>query len=119
MYSDKEFEERVNRMIDLLFMKGLIEISSIDQNTGEFLYQFSPDIIDIIPNFEEDNQKMFLENLDVLWIKGFIAMDKTEENPIVSLTDLALDPESVANLLVHERTVLYTIMEAMKHDKGL
>jgi hypothetical protein len=119
VYSDREFEERVNKMIDLLFMKGLIEISSVDSNTGEFLYQFSPDIKEIVPNFEEDSQKMFLENLDVLWIKGFIAMDKTEENPIVSLTDIAFDPESVAKLAVHERTVLYTIMEAMKHEKGL
>ena len=119
MYNDREFEEKVNRMVDLFLMKGLIEISSIDSNTGEFLYQFSPGVTDAIPRLKEETEKMFLENLDILWIKGFIQMERTEENPIVSLTDLAFEPDSVANLSVHERSTLYTIMEAMKNEKGL
>jgi hypothetical protein len=119
VYNDKDFEEKVSRMLDLLVMKGLVEIASVDANTGEFLYQFSPDLIEMIPNLEGEMERMFLEGLDTLWVKGFLSMDRTEENPIVSLTNLAFDPESVATLPLHERTVLYTIMEAMKHEKGL
>ena len=112
--NDKDFEEEVNRMLDMLVMKGLVEVTSIDPETGEFLYKVSQELIEAFPNIREETQDMFLEQLDSLWIKGFVSMDKTLDNPIVSLNPIAFDEESVKQLSFEERVSLYTIMDALK-----
>ena len=114
MTNDKDFEEEVNRMLDMLVMKGLVEVTSIDPETGEFLYKVSQELIEAFPNIREETQDMFLEQLDSLWIKGFVSMDKTLDNPIVSLNPIAFDEESVKQLSFEERVSLYTIMDALK-----
>ena len=113
--SGREYDdEEMARVIDSMIMKGLLEVSSIDPVTGEFLYQISDELRSIIPTLREETQRMFLEQLDSLWIKGFISMDRTLENPIVSLTDLAFDDTSVKALSFEERVTLYTVMDALR-----
>ena len=112
--NDKEFDEEVNRMLDLLVVKGLVEVVSIDAETGEFLYKVSEELIDAFPHIREETQEMFLEQLDTLWIKGFISMDKTLDNPVVSLNPICFDQNEVQKLSFEERVSLYTIMDAMK-----
>ena len=118
MTDDKGFEDEVSRALDMLILKGLVEVTSIDAETGEFLYRVSPELFEMLPDLKEEGDKMFLEMLDVLWIKGFVSMDRTLLNPIVSLTDLALDPESVGKLSYAERTALYAIMHALERQEG-
>lgn len=118
MTKDKEFDEEVNRMLDLLVMKGLVEVTSIDAETGEFLYKVSQELIDAFPDIRKDSQELFLEQLDSLWIKGFVSMDRTLDNPIVSLNPLAFDDDEVKKLSFEERVSLYTIMDAMRIKDG-
>jgi hypothetical protein len=112
--NDKDFDKEVDRMIDAMILKGLIEVSSIDAETGEFLYRVSDEIIEAMPGIREDTANMFLETLDDLWIKGFISMDKTLDNPIVSLNEKSFDEEEVSKLSFQERVTLYTVMDALK-----
>jgi hypothetical protein len=114
---DNSFDDEISRVLDILILKGLVEVNSVDAETGEFLYGVSPELFEILPDLKEEGDKMFLEMLDVLWIKGFVSMDKTSDNPVVSLTDLALDPESVEKLSHTERTALYAIMHALERKK--
>ena len=114
MTNDKDFEDQVSAMLELLVMKGLVEVTSIDPSTGEFLYRVSDRLMDAIPDIREQTQEMFLEQLDSLWVKGFVSMDKTLENPIVSLNPIAFDQDSVKQLTFEERVSLYTIMDAMR-----
>ena len=112
--NDKDFDKEVDRMIDAMILKGLIEVSSIDAETGEFLYRVSDEIIEAMPGIREDTANMFLETLDDLWVKGFISMDKTLDNPIVSLNEKSFDEEEVSKLSFQERVTLYTVMDALK-----
>ena len=117
MNEGKGFEEEISRALDILILKGLVEVTSIDSKTGEFLYKVSPELFKILPDLKEEGDKMFLEMLDVLWIKGFVSMDKTLQNPIVSITEMALDPDSVDKLSYTERTALYAIMHALERQE--
>lgn len=115
---DDDLEEKIARAIDALILKGLIEVNSIDPQTGEFMYQITPELVNMMPWFAEESEKMFLDHLDDLWVKGFITMDKFEENPEVRLTTLAFDQDSVDKLLTSdERVVLMTVMEAMRRKE--
>jgi hypothetical protein len=116
--NDKGYDDdEIDRMLNALVMKGLVQVSSIDAETGEFLYQISDELRDALPGIKEETERMFLEQLDSLWIKGFVSMDKTLENPIVSLTELAFDDTSVKKLAFEERVTLYTVMEAMRQNR--
>lgn len=113
--NDKPSDEEISRVLDALILKGLIEVNSIDPETGEFMYQVTPQLIEAMPWIAEETEQMFLELLDVLWIKGFVSMNKMEENPIVRITDKALDPDEVSKLTYEERMTLYSVMEAMRY----
>jgi hypothetical protein len=114
---DKGFEKKVSKALEILILKGLVELTSVDEKTGEFLYRISPELFEILPDLKEEGDRMFLEMLDILWIKGFVSMDKTVENPIVSLTERALDNKSVEALSSEERSALYAVMHALEQRK--
>lgn len=114
MTNDKGFEQEVSRIIDDLILRGLVEIQSIDPETGEFLYRVSETLLNMMPEFQEDAEKMFVEQLDSLWVKGFVAMDKTLTNPIVSLTEIAFDEEKISDLSFEERVTLETVKNALR-----
>lgn len=113
--TDKPSDEEISRVLDSLILKGLVQVSSIDPETGEFLYEVTPELVEAMPWVAEETEKMFLELLDVLWIKGFVSMNKMEENPVVRITEKALDPDEVSNLTHEERMTLYSVMEAMRY----
>ena len=104
-------------MLEILVLKGLVEVIGIDPASGEFLYRVSQELKDQYPQIEEEQRKSFVDNIDALWIRGMLQMDRTAENPIVTLTDLAFDQERIDSLSTDERTTLYFIMEAMRRKK--
>jgi hypothetical protein len=61
---------------DKMLLLGLIEPAALDPETGEMLYSFSKD-------------------LEQLWELGFISMDVTHQNPMVSLTPKAFDENEI------------------------
>jgi len=109
-------DEEMNQIIDNLAINGYIEIEGIDPVSGEFLYRISDKLNKLIPNLKERFAEAFLDEVYSLWIKGFVTMDVTSENPLVKLTEDAFDYEKVQHLSLEEKATLSTIMSAMKQD---
>jgi predicted RNase H-like nuclease len=75
--------------IDKLILAGAVEVSGITSD-GEFTYSFTDKIKEVDAQLQERIDKMFFEEVKELWELGFLNMNVTEENPIVSLTQRAL-----------------------------
>jgi hypothetical protein len=110
-------EKEVNEMIDNLVLMGYLDVVGIDSDSGEFLYGVSPEIKKLIPQIAEELNEMFLKQVENLWTKGFVSMDVTEQNPMVSLTELAFDQNKVDALSFEERNTLALIKEALKNKE--
>ena len=114
MFDKDDFEEQIDAMVNRLMSMGLIEVTGIDAASGEFLYQVSPDLYAMFPDLKSIIHESFIDQVNSLWVKGFLSMDYTELNPMVSLTDNAFDEKKVALLSLDERNALMLIMDAMR-----
>ena len=110
-------DEEMNEMIDNLVIHGYLELSGIDSASGEFLYRVTPELKELIPEMAKNLQNIFLEELNNLWVKGFVSMDFAEKDPSVKLTDMAFDEERVESLTFEERNTLNLVKEAMQKDE--
>lgn len=109
-------DEELNRVIDNLAINGYIEVEGIDSDTGEFLYRVSDKLKETIPDLEQRLREAFLEEVYNLWVKGFVTMDFSTDNPLVKLTEQAFNEEKLKELSLEEKTTLSTIMEAMRKE---
>lgn len=85
-------------MIDALISEGVIEISGIDSENGEFLYSFTNKLKDKYPLLYNQMQTSISREIMQLWEKGFVLMDVTVDNPLVSLTAKAFDDIEINQL---------------------
>jgi len=83
---------------DKLVLSGIVEPAALDPETGEMLYTFSKDLENINPELHRLVLENFLSSSMKLWELGFIDMDVTEKNPIVSLTSRAFDKAKINEL---------------------
>lgn len=90
MNNDKDFED--------LILSGAISPAAIDPETGEMLYSFNPELEKINPQLHSLVMNNFLFHAMKLWELGFINMDVTDKNPMVSLTSSAFDDEKLKDL---------------------
>lgn len=82
-----------------LILAGAVEVAALDPNTGEFLYQFTPKLKEVLPQLWVAHLNHVHTEVMYFWEKGFVYIEEmTSENPVVRLTDLAFDPEAVAGL---------------------
>ena len=102
---DEAFEE--------LLLSGAIEISGIDEQSGEMLFKFTEKLKDVDPKLYNKMADFFHQELMRLWEKGFISMDVTEKNPTVSLTQKALDEIEINSLSVDQRVHLEDIIKKL------
>jgi hypothetical protein len=102
---DDAFEE--------LLLSGAVEISGIDEQSGEMLFKFTEKLKDVDPHLYSKMTDFFHQELMKLWEKGFISMDITQRNPAVSLTQKALDEIAVGDLSVDQRVHLEDIMKKL------
>ena len=100
--------------LDQLILAGAVEIAGIDSATGEFLYSFTDKINEIDPEMARETERIFHESIYILWEKGFLNLDIDNPNPTVSLTQKALDEESVLSLSNELRITLQNIIEALR-----
>jgi hypothetical protein len=100
--------------IEELILAGAVEVAGIDAKTGEFLYSFTDKIAEIDPEIARHSEMMFNQTLAFLWERGFLSINMAEENPLVSLTEKALDEDAVASLDVNTRLILSSIIEALR-----
>lgn len=83
---------------DKLVLSGVVEPAALDPETGEMLYTFSKDLENINPELHKLVLDNFLSSAMKLWELGFINMNVTEKNPMVSLTKSAFDEEKINQL---------------------
>ena len=96
--------------IDDLISSGALEVVGVDES-GEILYNFTDKLGDLYPELQSAVNNLFSIQMMQLWELGIIAMDVTEENPIVTLTDKAFDQELINSL---DEDLLHTLNEAKR-----
>jgi hypothetical protein len=93
--------------IEELLLSGVIEVSSIDKDTGEFLYSFTSKLTELMPDLWNDKMQEINKELMFFWENGFIdVQDNDTDNPLISLTELALDLEAIAQLPEDKQEIL-------------
>jgi len=92
MMSEKDPKEE---WFENMILEGVVEFSGIDEETGEMLYNFSPDVIEKHPDVFERMVAEIQKEIYVLWEKGFLSMNIADENPLVQITPKALDADAI------------------------
>ena len=103
--------------IEKLILAGALEVAGIDIDTGEPVYNFTEKLIDVNPELHSEVSTYFSRETMALWQEGFLDMDITEKNPIVRLTQKALDEIEVANLNKDKQYTLKEIIRIISLDR--
>jgi hypothetical protein len=83
---------------DKLVLSGVVEPAALDPDTGEMLYTFNKDLEKINPELHKLVLDNFISSAMKLWELGFINMDVTSNNPMVSLTSRAFNETNINEL---------------------
>lgn len=102
--------------IDNLILNGAIEVYGIDSETGEFLYNFTDKLKDVDPKAYKASIDYYESVVSNLWAKGFLSINMEDPDPIVTLTEFALNDEKLQELDKEELTILKIIMQAMRNN---
>jgi hypothetical protein len=97
--------------IEDLILSGALEVSGIDIDTGEMLYNFTDKLKDINPDLFKDMSDYISTETMALWAEGFLDIDVTETNPMVKLTPKAFDDAEVDKLPKEKQ---YTLKEIIR-----
>jgi hypothetical protein len=92
-------------------LSGALEVSGIDIDTGEMLYNFTDKLKDINPDLFKDMSDYISTETMALWAEGFLDIDVTETNPMVKLTPKAFDDAEVDKLPKEKQ---YTLKEIIR-----
>lgn len=95
--------------IDYLILNGGIEMAGIDQNSGEFLYSFTPKIKELMPELYEQHINTINSNTLKLWENGFLNIDFMKNDPTVTITKKGLDNNEISYLSDEDRWYLQEI----------
>lgn len=110
MLSNNPDDEILNGLI----LDGLVEVAAMDMETGEMLYAFTEKAKEEVPDLFRQAEDFFNQLIMFFWEQGFISMDIGSENPVVSITEKALDPTEVAKLSKENQQALRIILEALR-----
>ena len=116
LVSSLEFKDE-DDAIEKLILAGALEVAGIDIDTGEPVYNFTEKLIDVNPELHSEVSTYFSRETMALWQEGFLDMDITEKNPIVRLTQKALDEIEVANLNKDKQYTLKEIIRIISLDR--
>lgn len=103
--------------IEQLILAGALEVAGIDIDTGEPVYNFTEKLMDISPELHKEVALYFSRETMSLWSQGFLNMDVTEKNPLVTLTEKALNQQEVSKLSKESQTTLNEIIRVIVSDK--
>ena len=103
-----------DQLIEKLILDGGLEAAGIDQETGEILYSFTPKIQKLMPNLYDEHLNEVNANVMNLWEKGFIDIDFFVKDPLITLTEKALNQKSIEELSRQERWNLFEVIRLLK-----
>lgn len=88
----------IDETIEALILSGAIEISALDERTGQPLYSFSPKIKEIMPELYQEHINEVNRDIMMLWELGFLDIDLLAEDPVVTLTSKAFADEEIEKI---------------------
>jgi hypothetical protein len=103
-----------DQLIEKLILDGGLEAVAVDQESGELLYSFTPRIQELMPNLYSEHLNEVNANVMNLWEKGFINVDFFAQDPLITLTEKAVDSKSVSELSKQERWNLFEVIRLLK-----
>jgi energy-converting hydrogenase Eha subunit G len=103
--------------IEELILSGALEVSGIDIDTGEMLYNFTDKLRDINPELFKDMSDYISRETMALWVDGFLDIDVTEKNPLVTLTEKAFDEKEIKKLSKEKEYTLREIIRIVNLDR--
>ena len=106
-----------DKIIEDLILSGALQFAGIDMESGEMLYNFTEKLKDINPELHNEFSTYLYSEVSELWANGFLDMYFTDENPRITLTAKALDPEEVAKLDKDRQYTLKEIIRVIMKDK--
>jgi len=109
--------EPEDKFIEELILNGSLEFSGIDQDSGEIMYTFTNKLKDFSRDLQNEANLYFSQEMMQLWEYGFIDMDVTDNNPIVSLTEKAFDNEEVQKLKTNNKMTLKEVLRVLKKER--
>ena len=102
--------------IEELILSGALEVSGIDIDSGEMLYNFTDKLKDISPELFKDMSDYISTETMSLWVEGFLDIDVAEQNPMVRLTPKAFDEEEINKLPKEKQYTLKEIIRIISLD---
>ncbi len=103
-----------DQIIERLILDGGLEAVAVDQESGELLYSFTPKIQKLMPNLYHEHLNEVNSNIMNLWEKGFIEIDFFAEEPLITLTEKAVNESSINELSSNERWNLFEVIRLLK-----
>jgi len=91
-----------DRLIEDLILGGALEVAGIDSKTGEFLYNITPKLKDVMPDLYQDHIETVNKNMLILWEKGYLNIDFMNDDPLVTIADKGLDLKEIKKLSQEE-----------------
>jgi hypothetical protein len=96
--------------IEELILSGVVEVSSVDPDSGEFLYSFTDKLHEVMPELLNRKLDFVKQEVDFFLETGFLEVDNPKSrNPIIFLTDKAFDEEEVSTLSKNKQKSLKEI----------
>lgn len=109
--------ESDDQIIESLILNGGLEVSAIDIETGEALYTFTDKLEQVNPELHAAAKNYFYLEMMNLWEKGFLDIDLESDDPMVSITEKALDEDETNSLDEVSRHSLTQVIKATKKEK--
>lgn len=101
--------------IEDLLLAGAIEVYGIDSETGEFLYNFTNKMQDILPELYKEHLNDVHNEIMYFWEHGAVEMTEMEsDNPKVRLTEKAFDKDFMDSLSKERLRSLEQIKRILK-----
>lgn len=100
--------------MDKLILSGALEPSAIDSNTGEMLYQFTEKLEEVDPELHAKLTNAIMKMTMKLWELGFVQINLTDDDPVISLTKKAFDKNEINKLDEDLRRFLEDAKEGMR-----
>jgi hypothetical protein len=113
----KKMDPIEEEMMDYLILNNALEVVAVDSETGELLYSFTPKIKEIMPELYEDHISSVNTDVMGLWEKGYININLFQKDPIITLSEKALDKEEVNKLSQKDQWSLHEIKRILISPK--
>jgi hypothetical protein len=104
-------------IMEYLILNNALEVVAVDSKTGELLYSFTPKIKEIMPELYEDHISSVNTDVMGLWEKGYININLFQKDPIITLSEKALNKEEVNKLSQKDQWSLHEIKRILISPK--